>query len=113
MAVRFRKGKDANHDELVSYAVRVGFTVLETHNLNDGLDLLVGLCGLDQRIEIKDGAKVPSKRRLSAGEAQVFTVWRGRLPVVWESIDDVNKLRQVLLDEAVAHRLDAEVREES
>lgn len=113
MAVRFRKGKDANHDLLAAYAGRVGFSVLHTYNLNNGLDLLVAICGQEQRVEIKNPELVPSKRRLTAGEAEVFTLWRGRQPVVWETIDDVNRTRQALFSEAVTHRLDAEAHEES
>ena len=97
MPGRFTKRKDSNQRELVQYAKAVGFSVLETHNLGDGLDLLVGYAGIDQRVEVKDGKKPPSRRVLTDGERDVFRLWRGREPVIWENEADVIATRNKLM----------------
>lgn len=101
MPGRFTKRKDSNQRELVKFAKAHGFSVLETHNLGGGLDLLVGIYGIDQRVEVKDGNKPPSARLLTDGERDVFKLWRGRGPIVWESEDDVWATKLKLM--AVSH----------
>ena len=98
MATRFTKRKDSNQRDLVKYAQAVGFSVLETHNLGNGLDLLVGIFGIDQRVEVKDGAKPPSRRLLTDGERDVFRLWKGRPPIIWESEKDVDMTRMRLME---------------
>ena len=67
-------------------------SVLELHQVGRALDLLIGCAGIDQRVEIKDGDKPPSRRKLTPGEEDAIDEWRGRTPVVVETIDDVDAL---------------------
>lgn len=67
-----------------------------THEIPGALDLIVGVNGIDQRVEVKDGLKVPSARKLTQMELEEITGWRGRKPVIIESIDDVLALVAVL-----------------
>lgn len=45
-------------------------------------DLLVGFRGANLLLEIKDGAKQPSKRQLTPDEAAWHAKWRGQVCVV-------------------------------
>ena len=52
---------------------------------------MVSKGGVTVAIEIKDGSKPPSQRKLSLGEDKFRSEWLGRWELV-ESIDDVIKL---------------------
>jgi len=52
---------------------------------------MVSKGGVTVAIEIKDGSKPPSQRKLSSGESKFKSEWLGRWELV-ESIDDVIKL---------------------
>ena len=65
-----------------------------THELGDGfVDLVVGIPtswgGENALVEVKDGEKPPSKRKLLQSEQDFHDDWRGRKPVIIESVDDV------------------------
>jgi hypothetical protein len=68
---------DTNHSEVLTMARQVGAEVLDLHALPGALDALVGYRGQLFLVEIKDGAKVKSKRKLTP--AEVATVERFRL----------------------------------
>ena len=98
------KRRDSNHFELMAHAESIGFSVLDTSQLGKGLDLLVAIRGKHGkgdtiRIEIKDGAKIPSKRKLLESEQDVFDHWQGRCEV-WECVSDIDRLRSELLSYA-------------
>lgn len=66
---------DANQPEIVKALRQIGCTVQPLHTVGDGCpDLLVGAFGVTLLMEVKDGDKVPSARRLT--EDQI--VWHGR-----------------------------------
>lgn len=82
---------DANHTEIVRVFRRCGFNVHDTSRVGHGFpDLVVyrpshGLV----LIEVKDGEKPPSERRLTPAEADFGT----RFPVrVVQSVEDVFNL---------------------
>jgi hypothetical protein len=52
------------------------------------LDAVVGKFGHTYLIEIKDGSKPPSKRKLTEDEETFWRDWRGSLILI-ESVDDV------------------------
>lgn len=84
--------KDANHDEIVRFLRDCGATVQTLHQVGNGTpDLLVGWRGVNLLVEVKDGAKPPSKRRLTPDEDQWHIAWDGQVAIV-ESTDDVWKL---------------------
>ena len=85
---------DDNHAEIVRALRDIGCSVLSLAAVGKGSpDLLVGASiGVSGRrvnflLEIKDGAKPPSARKLTADEAQFHASWRGHLAIV-ESVDD-------------------------
>lgn len=59
---------DANHAEIRDALRRIGCVVIETHQLKNAFDLLVFYRGCTYIVEVKDGNKVPSKRKLTDGE---------------------------------------------
>lgn len=85
--------RDANHGEIMRTFEQMGCTVLDVSSLpGAALDLLVGCCGIDQRIEVKDGSRIPSEQRLTDSETETFDTWRGRAPVVVSSVDDAMRV---------------------
>lgn len=74
---------DANQAVIVETLRAVGATVLHLHTVGQGCpDLLVGLRGRNVLMEIKDGNKPPSARRLTPDEQKFMDEWRGDPPVI-------------------------------
>ena len=72
---------DANQAAVVSALRAAGARVLSLAKVGDGVpDLLVGYRGRLMLLEVKDGAKRPSKQRKTALQAQFFEEWAG-MPV--------------------------------
>jgi hypothetical protein len=89
---RARARKDANQPELVRIIRQCGASYQHTHSIPGALDGIIGYCGIDQRVEIKDPAKPASHRRLTDSEHDVIASWRGRKPVVIETVEDIINL---------------------
>ena len=90
---RFARHKDANHEEVVA-AFRACGAVVET--IESGKagcpDLLIGAFGVTELVEVKDGAKIPSKQRLNDAQLRWHREWKGRPVNVVRSLDDVQAL---------------------
>lgn len=79
---------DSNHNQTVSGLRAAGCSVLSLASLGNGApDLLVGYKGQNWLIEMKDGKKPPSKRRLTADEVSFADRWRGQTAVA-HSLDE-------------------------
>ena len=79
---------DANQPEIVEALRAVGCTVQHLHTVGKGCpDLLVGRAGRNFLLEIKDGNKPPSKRKLTADEKEWHQTWTGQVIVV-NSVDE-------------------------
>jgi len=79
---------DANQAAIVGALRAVGATVTVTARLGEGFpDLAVGFRGVTYLLEVKDGAKRPSERKLTEAEADWHASWRGQVAVV-ESVED-------------------------
>ena len=95
--------RDANHGEIVRTFEDMGCSVLDVSPLpGEALDLVVGCCGIDQRVECKNDAQPPNKRKLTASEARTFDTWRGRPCVVVSSVDDAMRVVFLLRAEGTA-----------
>lgn len=71
---------DRNQPEIVKAIRKEGWTVLHLHTLGKGApDILVGKDGENFLIEIKDGEKPPSKRKLTPDEAEFSEEWEGQV----------------------------------
>lgn len=92
--VMFRAAKkDDNHNEIVNFFKDCGWSVLEVYQLKECCDIIVGRAFQTIAIEIKDGAKPLSKRKLTPGELNFRQNWRGHYRVV-QSIEDVMNINQ-------------------
>ena len=88
------KRTDANQSLIVSTYRDLFCSVTCTHELGDGFpDLVVGIPtswgGSNELVEVKDGEKPPSKRKLTPDEQDFHDEWRGKKPVIIESVNDV------------------------
>lgn len=79
---------DDNHPQIVDALRGIGATVQSLATVGKGCpDLLVGYRGINLLLEIKDGSKPPSARRLTPDEEAWHATWRGPVAVV-ESVDE-------------------------
>jgi len=82
---------DANQNEIVGALRDVGASVAITSALGKGFpDIVAGYRGINYLIEIKDGSKPPSARRLTPDEQEFHDLWRGAVIVV-KNVDEALK----------------------
>ena len=85
---------DANQKKIVDALRRCGASVLITSQLKNCFDCLVGYNGKNYIVEIKDGRKPPSKRKLTKGEQKFADNWRGGKYNIIESVEDAINMLQ-------------------
>jgi hypothetical protein len=91
-AVRRAARIDGPHTAIVKALRQAGASVLDLRSLGDGApDLLVGFRGRDCLLEVKNGDKPPSARKLNAGQVEFVTLWRGHPVRVVHSPDEALK----------------------
>lgn len=74
---------DANQRDIVDALRSVGATVQPLHAVGAGCpDILVGWRGTNYLIEIKDGDKPPSQRKLTSAENAFHALWGGHVAIV-------------------------------
>jgi len=74
---------DENQREVVKALRKAGATVQHLHAVGAGCpDLLVGFRGINYLIEVKDGKKPPSARKLTDDQVIWHRDWRGNAHVV-------------------------------
>ena len=79
---------DANQVQIVNAFRQLGCSVLMIHQIKNAVDLVVGKNRKNVLVEIKDGSKPPSARKLTEGEHKFMASWFGAATIV-ESLDDV------------------------
>jgi Holliday junction resolvase len=88
---------DANQAEIVAALRAVGATVTPLHAVGQGCpDILAGYGGLNFLLEVKDGAKPPSARKLTPDQVSWHDTWRGQVAVassVKEALKIIGALR--------------------
>lgn len=88
---------DDNHQTIREAFKAMGCSVADSFRLGDGFpDLCVGCAGHNLLVEIKDGAKPPSKRRLTPEEQNWHDNWLGNVHIVEtedQAIKLVNRIR--------------------
>lgn len=83
---------DANQPEIVNALRQAGASVAMTYMIGEGFpDIVVGFRGENYLMEIKDGDKPPSKRKLTDDELKWHEEWRGRVDIV-ECVEDAYKV---------------------
>lgn len=86
-----KKARVDDNQNAVVKALRqiTGVTVAITSQLGNGLpDFIVGTKGKNYMIELKDGKKANSKKKLTEDEQEFHDKWKGSIHVC-ESLDDV------------------------
>lgn len=78
---------DSNQKEIVEGLRKHGASVLITSQLKNCFDILVGYNDVNYIMEIKDGKKPLSKRRLTSGEQKFKEEWKGGAYYVVESLE--------------------------
>lgn len=74
---------DANHGEIVAALRKNGMVTFSTAALGRGFpDLVVGFMGINILLEVKDGTKSASERKLTEDEAKFINDWAGQVAVV-------------------------------
>jgi Holliday junction resolvase len=74
---------DRNQAEVVAALRKAGCTVQLLHRVGQGCpDLLVARGGVNVLIEVKDGKKPPSERKLTADQVAWHRDWRGAVYIV-------------------------------
>lgn len=80
--------RDANEIAIVN-ALRACGAVVRYVTQGDGIpDLLVGYNGYTILVEVKDGSKPPSARKLSPAEEKFFMEWEGGMLAKVESVQE-------------------------
>lgn len=91
---RFARRVDDNQAAIVSALRQMGATVQSIAAVGAGApDLLVGYRGTNWLLEVKDGAKVPSKQKLTPAEREWHDQWRGHVTIVRSVADALAVLR--------------------
>lgn len=77
---------DANQPDIVAALRKIGAQVVPTHTVGQGFpDLVVGFRGRTVLMEVKDGSKPPSARKLTPDQEVFHRAWTGEIVVI-ESI---------------------------
>lgn len=88
---------DANHEQVVSALRAAGASVQSLAGVGKGVpDLLVGFQGKTLLMEIKDGRKTPSERRLTEDQVRWHGAWRGGPLAVVDGVDAALRMLGVL-----------------
>ena len=79
---------DDNQAEIVKALRKIGCSVQVLSSVGEGCpDLLVGYRGVNYLLEVKDGSKPPSHRKLTPDQISWHGRWRGKVSVVG-SVDE-------------------------
>ena len=82
------KRVDANQSDIVKALRKLGASVQTLHEVGKGCpDILVGHRSKNYLLELKDGTKSPSRRKLTDDEFRWHATWNGTVYVV-ESVDE-------------------------
>jgi hypothetical protein len=92
--MRYANRIDANQNKIVE-ALRGAGAYVRIISQGDGIpDLLVGYKGYTILMEVKDGDKVPSARKLTEAEQKFFNEWDGGMLVVVNSVEEALEILQ-------------------
>ena len=74
---------DSNHTAVMDALRAAAMKPVSTASLGSGFpDIVVGFRGINVMLEVKDGAKFPSQRALTADEKTFHETWPGQICVV-------------------------------
>jgi len=93
---------DSNHKQVLEILRRGGWSASSTHRVGFGFpDIVAARAGLTIMVEVKDGAKVPSARKLSKKQVRFLATWPGQVIVAVSGLDALSQCNRILdLDDA-------------
>lgn len=101
---RLKSRVDANQKQIVKALRQAGATVQHLHAVGAGCpDLLVGFRRINYLMEVKDGKKPPSARKLTADQVEWHDEWRGWAHVV-KSVDEALAVLGIGITTDIEHR---------
>lgn len=84
---------DANQPEIVAALRSLGATVAITSTVGQGFpDICVGYRGRSILMEVKDGSRPPSERKLTPDQKDFHAAWRGEITVVTSATEAIDYL---------------------
>lgn len=96
--MRLKAKVDDNQAQMVEALRKIGCTVEPLHAVGKGVpDLLVGYHGVNILIEVKDGNKPPSKRKLTPDQIKWHDSWRGQKAVANSIEEAISVIQKCLL----------------
>ena len=88
--------KDANQDAIVEMYEKLGCSVQSLHTVGGGCpDLAIGVAGMNGFAEIKDGNKIPSRRRLTKDQLPWHEAWMGEVRIVEREEDVMTHVQEL------------------
>ena len=79
---------DDNHSDIVKALRKAGCSVVSLAAVGGGVpDVAAGLAGKTYLLEIKDGDKSPSRRKLTPEQRIFFSGWKGHAVVVKDAYE--------------------------
>lgn len=90
---RYAARTDANKLAIVSALRSAGCSV---YDLREPVDLLVGVAGQTVLVEIKDGSKSPSRRKLTPAQAEFMAGWLGGPVAVIDGVEAALRMAQAV-----------------
>ena len=73
---------DANHLEIAQAYRSLGWKVKHTHKQGEGFPDLVVAKGVIRLVEIKDGKKSPSRRKLTPAQIEFHKEWEDYIDII-------------------------------
>ena len=90
MSFRRAAKVDDNQADVVKLFRKLGWTVLIISQLKNCCDIIISKSGRTVAVEIKDGKKPPSQRKLSDGEIKFRDNWQGEYAIIETQEDVIN-----------------------
>lgn len=95
--MRLAARTDANHSQIVAALEAVGATVQSLASIGRGCpDLLVGYKQKTVLIEVKDGSKAPSRRKLTDDQLQWHAKWQGGPLAIVDSVESALRILKII-----------------
>ena len=83
---------DANQPQIIEVFRKCGWSVCDLSAVGNGVqDILIGRPGINVLIEIKDGAKSPSRRKLTDMQIEFHDAWTGPQDIC-TSVDEAHRI---------------------
>lgn len=96
--MRYARKVDDNQNDIVKALERIGVGVIKTSGLGEFCDLVTAYRGQWRLLEVKDGNKPPSRRKLTPAQIKLHGIARihGCTVHVVESADDALRVHGTL-----------------